>query len=245
VKNNKVSIPIFFILRAMRKFFCFVSLLFWIQTIAQSESEFVANPLSFYQQTIGSSSDPIYIGEIDPLLIKSRSSHPFYLQRAWENMDIVFNGIEYEGVYALFNLVKQELLLKHPDKLKKTGVIVNMPLLKEFSYQEHTFRRSPYSSSADFYEVLMDGKHFDLLSKRIKTEEVTAEGITYEQSSEYFLEFEKKLIILKGKKSLKDSFSDYKEIDRKIKSQDGFRFSRYNEDKMIKYIKAFDENVNY
>ena len=199
--------------------------------------------LSLYQQQVGITNDPIFIGELDPLIVRSRTTHPFFNSRGWVETDLEFDNSSYQKIPALYDLTRDILILRYPDASKIFGIIPNMPLVKSFKINDSYFRTSSFSSDLGFYEVLIEGDNFQFLVKRSKEEKVDKAEVVFIEKNTYFLEYENKLIPLNSKKDLA-VLGDIKALNAKVRATNKtLKYSKFKEERLINYMKALDDEM--
>ncbi len=212
--------------------------LFTINLFAQQ----LPDPLYLYEQHITPSTNPIFIGKVDPLASKSRSTHPFFETRGWQQTMVSFNGVIHKDLESLYDINRGVLILKYPDPNKVIGVLADMRKIENFEIGDNVFRRPLNASKENFFEVLFEGQHLNFLVDRSKTEVTTSSEVTYRDLNTYYLEINNKLKKLENRKTLKQTLTNYKEISARVKALDSnLKYSKYNEDMLVSYMKAVDE----
>ena len=81
---------------------------------------------ALYFDSLGIDKTPIYVGEIDPLIARSRTSHPYYKSRSWLEGSIYFDHSLYQNISFIYDLFDQRLLLRQADPSKRGGLVVNL-----------------------------------------------------------------------------------------------------------------------
>ena len=229
------------------KFIKFLIVLFLLPvgvTGQESFDEFLAEASSLYYDSISIEQEPLYVGEVNPLVIRSRTSHPFFESRSWQDGAIEFNDAVYQKVSFLYNLEAQNLILRRMDALARGGVLVDLTNVEWFRVGTNVFRKSPFDKRERFLQVLIEGTQFDLLAYRRKSSDTSPNGIIYVQNTDYFLEYQDKLIPLRDKNDLKRLFPDYKSINLAIKNENKkLKYSKFKEVLLTEYMRVFDEKL--
>ena len=198
----------------------------------------------WYEHQMDASTDPIYTGEMDLLVRKSRTSHPYYKTFGWQKADLVYRGSRYRAIDVSFDLVEQVLIARHPSPEKRGGVKLKMHLLSQFEFEDEAFRRSLYEPNEKLYAVLLTGKNLNLLCRRMKTENLSKDGVVYREVNNYFIEYREQLWRIKREGDLRTLFEDYKSIKGKVKLQTKkAKFTIFDERKLLDYMSLFDEEV--
>ena len=209
---------------------------------AQQSKIDLPDPLDLYQEKVSAPNNSIYIGKVDPLSMNSRSTHPFFETRGWQKSTVIYNGITYKNLDALYDINRGVVILKYPEPGKVVAVALNMNRVDNFSIGDNAFRKPKYKGKEGFFEVIFEGEEMNLIVNRQKTEETTNTEVTYVDENVFYIERNEELVLLNNKKVLKEMFTNYKEITARIKSlNSNLKFSKFNEEKLVGYMKAFDE----
>lgn len=94
----------------------------------------------------------------------------YYLTRDWKNGSVVYDGILYKDVPMLYDIYKDQVIVKHANEIFIVGLISSK--VKSFNIDGHQFRRLeaemlPANMQPGFYEVLADGT-ITVLARRTK-----------------------------------------------------------------------------
>lgn len=215
------------------------------ETLGQDTlEEMYARVSKQYYDSLSIEQEPLYIGEIDPLVIRSRTTHPFFQLRSWQEGSVEFGDAVYHNVSFLYNLETQRLTLRRMDPRAKGGVIVNLTDVKWFKVGANLFRKSPYDEQDRFLHVLFAGTRFNLLAFRRKSADTSPSGIIYTSKTDYFLEYKEGLWQLRNKSDLKKLFPNYKTINLAIKAENKkLKYTKFKEELMKEYMRVFDEKL--
>lgn len=94
----------------------------------------------------------------------------YYVTREWKTGSVVYDGILYKDVPMLYDIYKDQVVVKHSNEIFIVGLISSK--VKSFTIDGHQFRRLeadvlPANMQPGFYEVLSDGK-MTVLARRTK-----------------------------------------------------------------------------
>ena len=208
------------------------------------KDELYASISSLYFDSLGIDRTPIYAGEIDPLVVQSRTSTPYFKSRSWLKGSIYYDQSLYYDISFIYNISNQKLILKQADPTKRGGLVVDLEKVEWFSLADDYFRRSPFDKARRFFQLLYEGENFNLIAHRRKGTEASAAGVDFTDKTEYFVEYGNSLNPLRSKGDLKQIFSNYKEADQKVRSQNSkLKYSKFKEGLLINYMKSLDEKL--
>jgi len=148
---------------------CIASLRLQAQSVDSSSPQNLSKILDVYYESLGEQS-PLYNGSqyIEyPFIIQD--GHPFFGSDGLVNATIRFEGMTFDKVPMLYDIVRDQVVILDYHKFYK----INLPgeKLQQFELPGHTFIRLVHDSTNDiktgFYEQLYHGK-VTLLAKREK-----------------------------------------------------------------------------
>ena len=120
---------------------------------------------------------------------------PLLLADYWPKADISYNGTHYTGVVMNYDVLKNEIIVYHPEKDKDKYVLLSIDSLSGFSYidtvssRKHIYENTELSGikGKALYENASAGK-ISFYIKPIKTVQTKAEGQgAYSDSFEYYI----------------------------------------------------------
>lgn len=191
----------------------------WSQT-AQADTlnylNAVKNAKTLYQQFI----DPptgLYNGaEYADYAYQITEGHPFFESADFNSGSVVYDGILYENVRLLYDIVKEEVVIKDPFEIYKIALINER--LSEFTLSNHTFVRLVENDSGNavintgFYEVLYSGTTgvYKKQKKKVQENVAFANGIKryVVETSNYFILKDHKFYPVNNKRSLLSLFKN-------------------------------------
>ncbi len=185
----------------------------------------------------GIDTGPIYF-----MRSQSRNSHQFFIYKSWQKSDIVYNNKLYLDLHLVYDINKDQLVLKHPKPDRRDGIALNMDLVTQFVINGHHFMRD---ANNIFVELIYQGENFHIVASRKKNLITSSTGAEYANQNVYFLWLNKDpdaAVWLKSRSVLKEVFGpSYSSINKLIKSSYKHGFSLTNEQKLIGYLTRFDE----
>jgi hypothetical protein len=172
--------------------------------------------------------------------------HPYFMDSAWKNGSVVYDGLSYRNVPMMYDLVKDELVILHYNNVQKLTLLSEK--IKEFNLQGHHFVRiekdtqNKESLPVGFYDRLYND-HSVVLARRTKIIEekittvverfITAHDHYYVQKDGVFHEVHSygNLIAI-----LKDHAREIKQYLRKNR----IRYGKNRENAIIKAVAYYD-----
>ena len=139
--------------------FCMLSLSLWAQSVDSSSRQDTSKIVDIYYQSLGEQS-PLYNGSqyIEyPFIIQD--GHPFFGSQGFVDATIRFEGMTFDQVPALYDIVRDQLVILDYHRYYK----INLPAdkIQQFELPGHTFIRLLHDSSNEiktgFYEQLYHG----------------------------------------------------------------------------------------
>ncbi|GEM_PF-5823229 len=222
-----------------------VQLVCYRSSIAQNSPDLTLKDFStWFDNHIGGEQNRLYSGVIYIMRSASRTTHQFYQTNTWRSGDISFSDNRtYYDIPLVFDIEKELIVVKHPQFGRRDGIQLLMNDIVFFSVEDHFFRKEEVDGRKGFYEILLEGTHFDLLAKRRKELKVESARAVYKEYTEYLLQNPDTIVLCKNKKSLDILMKESKVVTNKIEKEYKVRFSRTKEVKLIDYLRRFDEEM--
>lgn len=145
---------------------------------------------------------------------KKYNGSPLLMENYWPEADVIYKGSVYRGVLMNYDLLKDEIILYHPEKDKEKYVVISKDHLSGFSYTDtikntkHIFEYIELRGVRG--KALYENASTDKLSFYIKpvkkVEAKSADNVQGEYVGffEYYLGTAKGYISFKNKKQLED-----------------------------------------
>ena len=143
-----------------------------------------------------------------------------------------------------FDLLNQQLVVKHPDLGRRDGIALNMNSVDEFMLHDHQFLNWENNK---VYDLLHEGEIVSLLAFRTKDEKPKDGGTVYDEDIKYFTldASSNEIRPLKGKADL-EMFTtrDLKTLLKELKKTKKAKLQLSNEAATVNFMKHFDEAIN-
>jgi hypothetical protein len=136
--------------------------------------------------------------------------HPYFQEKRFDTGAVFYNGILYENVPLMYDIIKEELLTKDP--ISVNTIRLNTERIQWFVILGHTFIKLNHDSTdnatlpSGFYDLLYNGNTslYKKISKSFEATSDTYYGIKQYvvESSEYFIKKDNHYYKIKNKKAL-------------------------------------------
>lgn len=177
--------------------------------------------------------------------------HAYFMVNDWQTATILYDGITYADVPALYDMVKDELVIRH------FNGVASVQLVKEkvdrFSIAGHSFVRVDPDSTREvqllpgFYDQLHNGKTV-LLVKRTKQilEHIVAQQIetSFEQKNNFFILKEGKYHSVKNAAALLHALGDKRKEVQQYLRKHQLKFRRDPEATAVKAVAFYEASKN-
>jgi len=198
---------------------------------------------SWYDNAVGQETNDLMYGGIYATALRGRTTHQYLDKRDWQKGNLILSGELYVGVSMLFDIEREQLVVKHPDDFRADGIKVKMENVRDFTLANHHFVKLDVSIGAGFYDVLFEGDSVTLLAKRKKRSVAKKEGVELEETTRYFIPSENRLVQLRGVKTLFDLFPEQRLTIKSIKKDGGPRLKLRKEEAIVHFIKVLDDKL--
>jgi hypothetical protein len=161
------------------------------------------------------------------IYVKIYMGNPLLFGDYWPEADILHKGIQYRGISMNYDLIKNEIIVFHPEKGKEKFLVLNNDYLSGFSFTDSVSRKTfsyeyvelPGTTGKRLYEKASSG-NIKLFIKPVKSidDKIPGKGM-YKLSYEYFIDTGNGFKDFRTKKQLLLLMQDNdKELDRFIRS---------------------------
>ena len=202
-----------------------------------------------YHQVMGGQGHIYAGGEYVEGQFRSKG-HPYLLSKEWEEASIRYDGLLYEKVPLLYDLVMDGLLISHFDE---DGIFMKVKIDQEkvsaFTLAGRNFVRLRPDSvlgsplSPGLYQLLYDGDVQVLAKRQKRKREAIVDQvveISFEDKDRYFIRKGNKYYPVKNKASVLRVFGDHKkELARKLR-QSGILFGQDPEAALLLLAQSYD-----
>lgn len=196
---------------------------------------------SFIEPNMSKGSVPFENGLTYPLIIKAKYGHQFYLERRWKTGTIHYQDDYYSGLELMYDLISQEVIIKNQYR-STDGIIIDLRYLNAFSIDSDHFISLKTDSGKNFYQLLLDGDHFQLLARHLKILVLKPDGYKVEYIKQYYALKNGELLALKTKHSLNQIAPNALQKCKQIKSSEA-KWSLRKENLLINLLTKLDHEL--
>lgn len=169
----------------------------------------------------------------------------YYLTRDWKTGSVVYDGILYKDVPMLYDIYKDQVIVKHPNDVFVVGLISSK--VKSFTIDGHQFRRLesgvlPANMQPGFYEVLADGA-LTALAKRIKwRREYITTVMEYEfmTRNQYFILKDGEYKQIRSEGNLMELFGNDRAQVKQHLRKSGLRYKKMPEQAIVEAVDFYE-----
>lgn len=188
--------------------------------------------------SISSGTKPYENGITYPLIIKAKYGHQFYEERKWQAGSIHFQDDTYDSLELMYDLITQEIVVKTAHR-GTDGILLDNERLDAFQIGNDQFIALQEKGKNRYYQQLVDGRHFDLLSTHSKVLVLKPDGYKVEYNRQYFIYKDEKLNPLKTRSGIKVIDPKALEKCKALKSQNA-RWSMRKQEKLVNLLLLLD-----
>jgi uncharacterized protein YerC len=199
-------------------------------------SKSVQHAVDLYHKTMGTYAHVFngteYIGITTPT-----QGHPFFSANKFEEGSIVYDGLLYPKVSLLYDLVNDQVIVKHQDN---TGLLNQIQVEKnkvsKFDVLGHTFIKLDGKNTSlkpGFYDQLYIDSNVQVLAKRSKYAKMEVVVMTYKDMDSYFILKDGQHHTIKSKASVLRVFKDRKKELSKYLRDNNISFHLDRETAMV------------
>lgn len=219
------------------------------ETTAEDAGKATLAALNIYHNALGNQS-PLYNGSKYYDYVNSiKIGHPFFGKNSMENGTIYLDGLVFNDVPMLYDIVRDVVVILHFENISK--ITLPSERITQFFYQGHSFSRLVPDSMHDipegFYDRLYEGKLM-LYARQIKiiNEQIVAPTIIREavQQNIYYIKKNNKYYNIRNMRSLLQTLKEKsREVQKYLKKND-IRFKADPERTIIKAVEYYDRLTN-
>jgi hypothetical protein len=188
--------------------------------------------------------DPVFVGPEHMGYLSSIEGTAYYSSPEWQKGTVVFQQVFYTDVYLKYDLVTDELVIRHFDKYSR--VILFTPRVGSFTLGNRRFINLAAGDNfkKGFYEELSMGK-VSLYAKHTKQLDQTAtiNGIErkFSEKHEYYLLKDERYYRVKSDKALIDLLSDKKTAIKDWLKRSGIKYKQDPETALKKIADYYNQ----
>lgn len=206
----------------------------------------IRNLIQFYHSSIGTQSHlynaPLYERHIP----RFTSGHPFFSSDSFSIGTIGYDGLAYNGLPVLYDIVRDELITLSPNGF---SIALIKPKVDSFFFDGHSFIKLKDDASAvatqSYYERLWNG-NTGLFAKRKKTIQessgnTTLERRVYAQDRYYIRRVDGVFETIKNKNSLLGVLKDKKSALQQFIKQNNLKFKQSFEEDAARVVAYYNQ----
>lgn len=212
-------------------------------TSGQSSSKVV----ELYREKLAEQST-LYLGRVYTGFDNRITGHAFFLSGEWLPASILYDGVLYENVDLLFDIVREEVVVRHPNGFAKIKLLNER--ISWFSFSDHTFIRlqEPDSANGSFpeagiYQELYEGD-LSVLAKRkkhLKEHTYDTELIrNFEDHNRFYIKKDGLYYQVKSKRAVLNVLKDHKKEIRRFLRKNNIRYSNNQDTAIVKIAEYYD-----
>ncbi|MEP7252497.1 MAG: hypothetical protein ABI683_08960 [Ginsengibacter sp.] len=223
------------------------------QSVATTnDSVAIKNALNIYHQYMSPESN-LYDGSeytyntYYPFIINE--GDPFFFSKNFDTGSVYYNGIVYEKVPLLYDIIHGEVLIRDPSQINV--VRLNDKYIGWFTIYGHTFTKLIKDSTSanplntGFYAALYKGRTslYKSVSKIFKENSASFQGLNKYtvETDEYFVKKNNDYFRIKNKKSLLKILGDRKKDINQYMKKNKLKFKKAKEYTLIKVVAYYDQ----
>jgi hypothetical protein len=203
--------------------------------------------ISVYYQSLQQQSGLYNGSEYVPYVDMLKEGHPYFDTSKMVNGSVYYDGMSYTNVPMLYDIVRDELIILHFNKVFFLQLIKSKT--ESFEILEHSFVHLGRDSTKKegvrdgFYDLLYNGK-IKLYAKREKVIQETIPNMTIERKiyskNRYFIFKKDHYTEVYGKKSLLNFFDDKKTMLKQSLKKQKIKFRKQRERAITAIVEQYD-----
>lgn len=209
----------------------------------------IQNMVAIYHKTTGSASN-VYNGPQYEAYypVFDKETHPFFNLKSFSLGAVLFDGVWYNNVPLLYDIIRDELVLQHFNTVSWVSLIKDK--IEGFNLQGYRFikikKGNPFNLAEGFYNRLYAGGLTLLAKHRKDREEYIDQNIVLSKSFErthYYVIKEGKIFSVKNKKTLLNVLGDKKNSLNQYIRQNRLSFKKEPEKAILQTVTYYDQST--
>lgn len=174
--------------------------------------------------------------------------HCFYLSKEFSPASILYDEVLYDNVPLLFDIVKQEVVVRHPNGFSKIKLLNER--ISWFSFAGHTIIHLKDQASAEgdvpqagFYDKLYEGELLVLAKKEKSIHSSTNSNELirrFKESGKYYIKKKGVYHEVSSKRSVLKVMKDQKKELRRLLRKNSIRYRKNKETAIVMMAKYYD-----
>lgn len=197
----------------------------------------------WYDSVVGLETNDLLYNSVYLTALRGTTTHQYFDQRVWQEGSLTMDGERYGHVSMLFDIDREQLVVRHPDAYRFDGIAVNMETLSSFTLADHHFRKFSLVNGISFFDVLFEGPNILLLAKRSKKSSPQKAGIEFTATTNYFIVDEDRLVPMMGIKTLKKLYPNSTVTIQNIRKKEKIRIKKRKESTIVRFIESLDKKM--
>lgn len=205
------------------------------------------NAIDLYYQSLQTQSGLYNGSEYVPYVTLLKEGHPYFDTTKMLNGSVFYDGMLYNNVPMLYDIIKDELIIQHHNKVFYLQLIKSK--IDSFNLMSHAFVHMGRDSSKKdnpregFYDLLHDGKT-KLYARRIKTIQESIPDFTVEKRvyahTRYFIYKNNSYNEVYSQASVLDLLSDKKTLLKQALRKQHIKFKKQREYAIKTIVQQYD-----
>lgn len=180
--------------------------------------------------------NPVYLTKL-----RGTTTHQYYDVRSWRTGSLVYDGQVYDRLNLLYDIERDQLVLKHPNTQRADGIELDRHKLDSFDLEGRVFRKYSFNGKDQFFQVLYAGDQLDFVTKRQKKSGAVKGNVEFKFTSVYFIVLQDSLVLLQNNGTIKKMFPSLKKDLQEVRKREGLRLKLINEDLSLRFMRRLDE----
>jgi hypothetical protein len=177
---------------------------------------------------------------------KNDEGQPYFESREWVLGDVFYNGILFEGIPMIYDVVNDQVVIDHKYGRVKMGLISEK--VSYFVIGKHRFVRleGEPSLKAGFYELVFDGTvkcYAKWKKNRIEAVKAREMQVQYEDQNRYYILKDNRFYNVKSKASVMDVLKDKRPTLQKDIRKYHLNFRRQRIEAISKTLALYESTV--
>lgn len=218
-----------------------------------SDSSFLANAIHYrktiYQATVGADARLYNGSAYKEIIVRDYDKgHPYFLSPEWRPGSITYEGLRYDNVHLIYDLVNGKILTHQFNTLTKIELILDK--IKDFTIEDHSF---VYVSGKDSLGKLLPNGFYDRLSSGpasvyVRRKKEVLENLSsgkvvreYLERNVYYILRDGRVFVVRTKGDLFKALSAKKSEIKTQLAADKIRFATNKEAALILSVKLYNQ----
>ncbi len=171
---------------------------------------------------------------------------PYFETDQWVEGEIYYNGMRYENVPLLYDVVNDKVVIDHSGKLELISEKVKYFILNGHRFFRLTIPNTNSLIRTGFFELLYDGQsklYAKWQKKRVEVIEVRDIQARYEDQNRIYIKKENKFHVVKTKSSVLQVLEDKKAILQRYCKENHLKFKDHRIESIAKMMAFYESGA--